>query len=417
MDRKIKDVYLLFADLHLGEDKKNNLEYFEATKEFVRTIILAVTKYIKHRLTICLLGDTFDFLSVECRGRTRAEETEGAAIEQIEKIFKAHQAVIGILRHFLRCGSKIKFFIGNHDLALVWPKVQDFIRCELTKNINPTKNAREQIEFLFEEKRDGVYLNHGNNAEELHATPKNVFLTKRMGKPLPAPLLRHPYGNHLRTDLANTLARGSRICKGNYWVGRLEPHSYVYLESLWNWKKWWFAINAFFLWLIVPLRHRFTRRWWVRKSAGLLTLIRYNVEILFWTILNTLRGKDYTEYPKNILKDNDDIDIIFLGHNHVCRREMHEKYGTYNYVPNWATIYDMKWPHQELKWKRFRRLERIIQWLAAIRKIFSKKYAAEFTPKKRELYGFDVCKFFGNGYKETEHLKYNKQNDTLEELN
>lgn len=421
MDRKIEDVYLLFADLHLGEDKKNNLEYFEADREFVRTVGLAIKRYCKNlsTLTLCLLGDTFDFLSVECWGRTRAEETEDAAIEQIKKIFKAHRAVIGILRHFLRRGGKIKFFIGNHDLALVWPKVQDFIRHRLTKGVNQTDgaSAKERIEFLFEEKRDGVYLNHGNNAEVLHATPENVFLTKRMGQPLPAPLLRHPYGNHLRTDLANTLARGSKICKGNYWVGRLEPHKYVFLESIWKPQNWWFAINAIFLWLIMPLRYQFSRRWWVRKSAGLLTLIRYNFEILFWTILNAMRGKDYTEYPKNILKDNDDIDIVFLGHNHVCRREMHEKYGTYIYIGNWSTIFDVQFPQPKLKWKRFRRFERIIKGIIVKHKMFNKKTRKLYEPRRRELYRFGVCKFFGNGYKEIKLLKYNKQNDTLEEQN
>lgn len=426
--RTLEENRFVFADMHLGEGKNNNLEYFEEDEKYCATIRLILEQHRGEPIVLCQLGDTFDFLAVEYNGKTRAEPTEDAAITQIENIFAAHQKIIDIWRLWLASDGKIKFFIGNHDLALVWPNVQNFIRRELLFGISwwwsPEINqfvwsdnigAWQKIDFIFEEKKNGVFFTHGNNAESLHATPKNVFLTKRMGKPLLLPLLRHPYGNHSRTDLANPMTRGSRICNGNYWVGRLEPHWYVYLEAIW--KNQWFAINAVILWLIMPIRHRFSRRWWVRKSAGLAKLFLLNLEALLLTLWDTFRGRDYTYYPKNILKDNGDIDVVFIGHVHICRREMHEKYGTYIYPGNWSTTYDVQFPKPDITWKRFRRLEKIIKTILVSRRMFNKKTRHLYTPKKRELYSFAVCRFYKDGYKEVSLLQYNPQRNCLEELN
>lgn len=427
-ERTLEKNCFVFADMHLGEGKDNNLEYFEEDEKYCATIRLILEQYRGEPITLCQLGDTFDFLAVEYNGKTRAEPTEDAAIEQIKKIFAAHPKVIDVWRLWLKSGGKIKFFIGNHDLALVWPNVRNFIRRELLFGVSwwwsPEINqfvwsasivGWKKIDFAMEENKSGVYFTHGNNAESLHAMPKNVFLTKRMGKPLLLPLLRHPYGSHSRTDLANALARGSRFRKGNYWVGRLEPHWYIYPESIW--KNQWFGLCTFFLWLAMPIRHRFSRRWWVRKSAGLFTLFWYNAQLLVWTIFNTLRGIDYTEYPKNILKDNDNIDIVILAHIHICRRETHGKYGTYIYPGNWSTIYDVQFPKPDIKWKRFRRLERFIKTIWVTRKMFHKKTRHLYAPKKRELYSFAVCRFYEDGYKEVDLLQYNPQRNCLEELN
>lgn len=430
MDRKIREIYLCFSDMHLGERQKNNLEYFEAEKEYVRSIALAMQKYHGEKLVLCLLGDTFDFLTVQNEdGKTHAEANEEATIEQIHKIWKAHRRIFAIWRTFLRQGGTIKFFIGNHDLALAFANVQNYIRNRLVKYMSHVERMEiwdKRIKFVFEETKDGVFFTHGNEAEYIHYTPpEKVFLTKRRrpfgwlfgrkSRPLIPPLLRHPYGNHSRADLANTMARGTRFCRGNYWVGRLEPHAYIYLESIW--KNWRFGLRAFFLWLLMPIRHRLSRRWWVRKSAGLIMLFWYNIQLLLWTILNKLRGKDYTEYPKNILKDNDNIDIIILAHIHICRRETHGNYGTYIYPGNWSVTYDVQWPRPEFKWRRFRRLEKFLKTITAFHKMFGKRTRHLYAPKKRELYSFGVCKFFDDGYKEVLILRYNPQNDCIEELN
>jgi UDP-2,3-diacylglucosamine pyrophosphatase LpxH len=410
--RILEENRFIFADLHLGEGKDNNLEYFESYSEFERTIHLIIEHCGAEPITICFLGDTFDFLSVEYRGKTLAEATEVAALYQIDQIFKAHPVVIKSMRWFLSCGGKIKFFIGNHDLALVWPQVQNYIRRELAGQL---KNPDEAIEFLLEERKSGVYFTHGNNAEPMQATPKNVFLTKRWGKPLSIPLLRHPYGSHAKTDLANALARGSKLRKGNYWVGRLEPHWYIYVDGVWQNK--WFGIWTIFLWLILPLRHRFSRRWWVRKSAGLWKLFRYNVELMLFSVWHKVRGIDYTDYPRTILQNNDDIDVVFLGHIHICECRTHGAYGTFIYPGNWSTIYDVKWPTLELRWRKWRSAEWLWRMFLAMKMMFNKKTRAQYAPRRRELYSFGVCRFYAGGYKEAGLMRYNPESDSLEQMN
>lgn len=417
MQKEPQEIRFIFADFHMGEGpfkngKPNPLELFNADLDFCYAINKLLELYGggSAKLELDLNGDTFDFLRAEYRGRTQAEPTEEASVEKIQKIFAAHPLVIETFRKFLSHNGKIKFFVGNHDLALVWPNVQNFIRQELAKGQN--QNIDCQIEFVFEEIKDGAFISHGNNAEFINAVrPEKVFLTKRLGQPLASPLLRHPYGNHLTTDQANVLSRGTKLFRGNQWVGRLEPHGFIFLEALA--KNKWFALWAFIIWLITPFRHRFSRRWWVRKSASLRTLFRYNWYSLVATAYNKVRGKDYTAYARKILAENKNIDVVISSHFHTFALHT-TKDGTIAFPGNGSTTYDGEIPKPDLKWKRFRWLEKTIKYLAIMRKMFSPKTSHLFAPQKREFLRFGILKFFGGGYKEVHLMRYNMKNDCLE---
>lgn len=417
MQKEPPETYFIFADFHMGEGEKkdgkpNPLELFNADLDFYRAGNKIIELYGAQnaKLVFIFNGDTFDFLRVKYHGRTQAEPTEEAAIEQIQKIFAAHPLVIETFKKFLSRGGKIKFFIGNHDLALVWPNVQNFIRQELAKG--QSQNMDCQIEFVFKEIRDGVFISHGNNAEFINAVrPEKVFLTKRLGQPLASPLLRHPYGNHLTTDQANVLSRGTKLFRGNQWVGRLEPHGFIFLEALA--KNKWFALWAFLIWLITPFRHRFSRRWWVRKSASLWTLFRYNWYSLAAAAYNKLRGKDYTDYARKILAENKNINVVISAHFHTFA--LHTTKGrTIAFPGNGSTTYDGEIPRPDLKWKKIRWLEKIIKYLAIMRKMFNPKTRHLYTPQKREFLRFGILKFFGGGHNKVHLMRYNMENDCLE---
>ncbi len=420
MQKEPRETYFIFADFHMGEGpfkngKLNPLELFNADLDFCYAInkILELYRNMAAKLTLVLNGDTFDFLHVEYLGGTKAEPTMKAALEQIKIIFEAHPLVIETFRKFLSRGGRIKFFIGNHDLALVWPNVQNFIRQELGKYL--AQNIDRQIKFVFEEIKGGVFISHGNNAEFINAVrPEKAFLTKRLGKPLAAPLLRHPYGNHLTTDQANVLSRGTRLFRGNWWVGRLEPHKFIFFEA--SIKNKWFALWATILWFITPFRHRFSRRWWVRKSASLWTLFRYNWYSLATTAYNKLRGKNYTEYAKKILAENENINAVISAHIHTFALHV-TKDGTIAFPGNGSTTYDGEIPKPILKWKRFRWLEKIIKYLLITREMLNPKTQHLHAPKKREFLSFGICNFFGNGRKKIKLMRYSMENDCLEEIN
>lgn len=440
MQKNPEEIRFIFADMHLGEgkikyedgeEKINNLEFFEADEEFARTIDLALKRY-KDRgadLTLCLNGDTFDFLTVEytweevdskgkiiTKRRIKAEPKEDAAIQKVKKILSAHPLVASAFTKFLYYG-KITFLRGNHDAPLAWANVQSMIRKILTKDIAPEKKwcMYKKIKFIDEETKNGTLFTHGNASEEQHATPKEIFIHSHFGKKLIPPLLNHPYGNHIVTDLANALSTDTLFCDGNPWIGRLEPHWPLYVKGIWS--NWRFAIYAIFMWAITPLRHFLTRRWWVKKNTNLFKLFTYNFQAMVATIWNTIRGKDFTEYAKKVLKENKNIDMVFLGHAHnKYHCETIEGHGTYYYTGNWCVSYSTNWPKIELKWKRFKWLEKIIKNLFAAKKFCCKKTAHLYEPKKREIYSFGVCKFYGNGYKEASILKLNKEKNDLEKV-
>ena len=419
--RHLAENRFVFADFHLGEGKKNNMELFIDDDIFVSAEDKIMENHAGENNVLVLLGDFFDFLAVEYRKRILAEPTEVSAHEKLQKIIAAHPKVMAALQKFLAQG-KIKFFTGNHDLDLRWPSVQLAIKQKLAEKFRGLTDtgysqAMERVEFIEEETKNGVLFIHGNNGEAIHALPDEKFITSHLGRPLPEPLLNIPYGNHIAADLGKKLAHGSLLCKGNRWVGRLEPHWYIYAESFWkNWQSRWFGLCAFTMLLLTPLRHFFSRRWWVRKSASFWTLFRANFEAMILTAINLLRGRDYTHYPLQILKDNQHIDIIFIGHIHEFRH-MVDKHGTIIFPGNWCTTYDVQFPTPTLTWKRWRSAERVIKFFWAMRKMFSPETRHLYKPKKRELYSFGVCKFFDDGYKEVELMRYNPKKDCLEKIN
>lgn len=413
-NRNLTENRFIFADFHLGEGKQNNLELFEDDDVFASAIDRILADYAGEKNTLVLLGDTFDFLSVEYRGRVLAEPTEASALKKLKNIMAAHPKVMTAFQKFLASG-KIKFFIGNHDLDLRWASVQLAIKQKLAENfIGARAPIMEFVKFAEEELKDGVLFVHGSDGEAVNALPKEKFLISRLGRRLSEPLLNIPYGNHIAADLGKKLAAGFLLCKGNKWVGRLEPHWYIYAESIW--KNWWFGFCAIILLLLTPLRHFFSRRWWVRKSASLWTLFRANFESMIITAINFLRGHDYTHYPLQILKDNRHIDIIFIGHIHEFRH-MVDKHGTIIFPGSWCVTYDVQFPTPNLIWKRWRSVERAIKFFWAMRKMFLPETRYFYEPKKRRLFSFGICKFFDDGYKEVELMRYNPKQDCIEKIN
>ncbi|PIR66517.1 MAG: hypothetical protein COU51_03175 [Parcubacteria group bacterium CG10_big_fil_rev_8_21_14_0_10_36_14] len=428
MERQLSENRFVFTDLHLGERKNNNLDYFSADEEFFNCIMLIIKEYVLSEtpMELILLGDTFDFLTVSYdwtetnkkgqkikKSRILAEPTEEASMQKIKKIFNAHPKVIDALKLFLNYG-KIKFFIGNHDVSLAWGRVQLLIKEMLTEKLTQAgkQDASNRISFSFEEKKSKVLFEHGNNCEPHCAMPKKIFLTRRLGQPLQKPILNHPYGNHL-LELANRLASDTFWCKGNYWIGRLEPHWYIYLSF---YKNWWFTIYATITWLFFPFRHRFSKRWWVRKEHSLFKLFSFSLQAMLTTVLNKIRGQDSTDYFRELLKHNRDIDIVVSGHLHEHHQET-TRYGTYINPGGWCEINRASFPRPKLTWRRFRFIEKISKYIWTVRKVFHKKTSNQFLPKKSEIYGFVICKFYKDGHKEVGLMRYNNQKKCLEILN
>ncbi len=78
---------------------------------------------------LVILGDFFDFLQVPLdvepgAGATSAE----ASVARLDRIARGHHKVFAGLARFIAAGHHVDVVLGNHDIELIWPAVQNRFR-------------------------------------------------------------------------------------------------------------------------------------------------------------------------------------------------------------------------------------------------------------------------------------------------
>ena len=155
----ISDLHLSDAEpLHEGNalwKKFRQQEYFidGEFEKFIKTIMAKANGPIE----LVLNGDIFDFDSVMSLPPNRKtfkynkyEKKRGLGSEERKSVFKVqsilqdHHLWIEALSSFVKKGHKVIFVIGNHDIELHWPKVQQ----EIIKRMELAEHFKEQIVFL-----------------------------------------------------------------------------------------------------------------------------------------------------------------------------------------------------------------------------------------------------------------------------
>lgn len=121
---------------------------------------------------LVLNGDIFDFDSVMAlpeeppfrvnwlekkRGLYPEEEK---SVFKIDRILDDHSEWLEALRWFLLCGHRVVFVIGNHDLELHWPRVQQ----RILERLNLTDAYRDNVRFCewFYISNGDTLIEHGN---------------------------------------------------------------------------------------------------------------------------------------------------------------------------------------------------------------------------------------------------------------
>ncbi|MEM7184920.1 MAG: metallophosphoesterase, partial [Spirochaetota bacterium] len=156
-----KEIKLVISDLHLGsgllteEGEYNFREAFSEDStlhsflQFYRT-----GKYLNRKIELIINGDFFETLEVSEYSRSPLEMTAELACERIEQILDGHPLVFEAFIDFLSSPEKqIRFIPGNHDMVLIFPEVQEFLR----KRISP-KLQFSVTSYSFLD----VYIEHGN---------------------------------------------------------------------------------------------------------------------------------------------------------------------------------------------------------------------------------------------------------------
>ncbi len=151
------------SDLHLGcGDVDANLEDFFQDTELSGWIDAIAAP----DTTLFINGDFIDFAQIPPYEVPRPNHLlwhEEASVEKLELALKAHRGCFEALGRFLSKGAKLRILIGNHDLDLVWPKVQARLRDVLGRP------SAEALRFTVEiEEYHGVVIGHGHSC-----TPEN----------------------------------------------------------------------------------------------------------------------------------------------------------------------------------------------------------------------------------------------------
>jgi UDP-2,3-diacylglucosamine pyrophosphatase LpxH len=177
------DELYVISDIHLGGEKSaaGNFQIFNQgnrLKNFINKIRLSRPK---EKVSLVLNGDIFDSLAEkDVEGYVAVSETE--ALNMMKRIFKdvSFKSAWQALQKFIEAPHRyLVFVIGNHDIELALPVVQDFLKSTLAKG-DPERQSR----MIFATTGAGyscmvgnarVYCTHGNEMDDFNWVDYNLL--------------------------------------------------------------------------------------------------------------------------------------------------------------------------------------------------------------------------------------------------
>jgi len=235
--------HLVVSDLHLAGEPGLQVGLRSVDRAFIQFLDWHAAHWREERpWRLIIAGDGIDFLHRSLHGAEGAEphqeHTEARAIETLEAIVAENRPVFEALARFVAAGHELVFLQGNHDAELHWAGVQDRLRALLLElfaglfdgtvdmAILEELQARVSIHRWFYYRRDLLYVEHGNQYDELCAF-ENVLCPvdedARIAAPVSHVTLRRFRDLLHRLDAHNV----DRWGLGDFlrWVVRLEPRA------------------------------------------------------------------------------------------------------------------------------------------------------------------------------------------------
>ncbi|MCM2277852.1 MAG: metallophosphoesterase [Oligoflexia bacterium] len=264
---------IVLSDIHLADAERphprNPLwKRFKQPRYFVDPAFKAFLEHllatIPGPIELVLNGDIFDFDSVMARPEPGAgggeafhlswlERARGMHAEQdksrfkILRILRDHSVWVESLRSFLaREGNRLVFVIGNHDMELHWPGVQQDLLAALAPGGDPD-GVRDRVRFcewFYVSNRDTL-IEHGNqyDAYSLSSNPINPLIRK--GSRV---TVRIPFGNLAGKFMLNGMGLMNPHAESSYIKSSLTEYLHFYVRYvirtqpllLWTW--FWSAL-------------------------------------------------------------------------------------------------------------------------------------------------------------------------------
>jgi UDP-2,3-diacylglucosamine pyrophosphatase LpxH len=179
---KLSKFTAIVSDMHLCEAEPTNLKFplwkkFKTRQFFFDDVFTDFLRHIRerangHPVELVMNGDIFDFDSVLTlpdepyfsiswleRRRGLCPRPERSRFK-IEVILKDHKVFVESLREFVLQGNDVIFVMGNHDLEMHFPVVQETIREHLGLSEEFQKHVRF-VEWFYISNQDTM-IEHGN---------------------------------------------------------------------------------------------------------------------------------------------------------------------------------------------------------------------------------------------------------------
>jgi UDP-2,3-diacylglucosamine pyrophosphatase LpxH len=251
---------LVVSDLHLADLERRRKDYGSLWKRYkkpkffldrdFRRFLQYKMEQLEGPIELVLNGDTFDFDSVIALPEVASlrlswlERLRGLSPEhpksrfKIQVILEAHPVWVETMRTFLAKGHRLVFIIGNHDLELHWPGVQQEIRKALLPMIDgEPKGEIRFCEWFYISEKDTL-LEHGNQYDAYCVCSNPIHPLVRVGQKF---LVRLPFGNIASRLMVNGM-------------GLMNPHtssSFIknsFLEYLVFYYNYVLRVQPFLMW-------------------------------------------------------------------------------------------------------------------------------------------------------------------------
>lgn len=283
----------IISDLHLCEEEPVNTRYplwkkyktrqFFFDEEFSQFLARIKELAKGEKIELILNGDIFDFDSVMARPEFPAfriswlERKRGMRPQEpkseykLKKILRDHPIWVNALSEFIKSGHKAVFIIGNHDLELHFPKVQQMVLNEL--NLNEEEAKRLSFNEWFYISNSDTLIEHGNQYDPycMSQDPINPFV-KRFNKIE----VRVPFGNLATRYLINGMGFFNPHADSNYLMSASEYVRFFLkyivkaqplLMWTWFWSSTYTLFQSFFDRLLPPVRNPLTIEDRIEKIA------------------------------------------------------------------------------------------------------------------------------------------------------
>lgn len=280
-DFKIATHTAIISDLHLTEAEPVNLRFplwkkFKTKQFFYDDVFESFLKHLEEKsqgqpVELILNGDIFDFDSVlrlpdepvfhvawleRHRGLFPIEERSRF---KIEVILNDHSEFVRAMAEFIMRGHRVVFVIGNHDLELHFPEVQN----EILRHLNLPDDIVGRVRFVewFYISNQDTLIEHGNQYDPycMCEDPINPFV-----RGYNFISLKLPFGNLACRYIMNGMGFFNPHVDTNYimslpeyirfffkYVARAQPG----LVLTWFWGAVVTLLHSFFDRLAAPIRN------------------------------------------------------------------------------------------------------------------------------------------------------------------